>query len=100
MESSKDRVLTEHGPVARGLRRFKIAVGVALVVLALGNGIVLKLVQDQSHRVCVERNERAMSAGKVLAKLAEASRKDGDPQAAAVWREYLEATQKAPIPKC
>lgn len=96
----EDRVLTECGPVVLGLRRFKIAVGVAMVVLALGNGLALKLTQEQVKQNCVERSERAVSTGKALVKLAEASRKDGDPQAAAVWREYLEATQKAPIPRC
>ena len=83
-----------------GLLRFKLYVGAALVVLALGNGFALMQIREANRADCRERTERAAATAPVLAELVEAHSKDGNPHASAVWRHYLEEAQKNPLPKC
>lgn len=98
-----DRILTEHGPVATGMRRFKRWVGVALVVLALGNGAALKLVTLQRTEACetrntqIERQNEAQDRSRAfLEDVAKAMRADGNHRTSMALEHYIEQTEEAP----
>ena len=113
-----DRPLTSHGPVVRDLyatiRRLRRVVLACLAALALGTGLMLAAFQRDQHRIerlerdnarvvyegCVDRNARAAASGAALAKLVEASRADGDAHAERVWREFVAASARTPLPEC
>jgi hypothetical protein len=84
----------------RPLRRFKLAVGAALLVLAMGNGLALTEIHASERAACLDRNRRAEAAAPAFQKLVRAHRLDHDPHATAVWQEYLDAAQHAPLPTC
>jgi hypothetical protein len=84
----------------RGMRRFKLFVGAALVVLAIGNGYVLQQVKQEAYNRCMAQVTRSRETGEALAKLGTASTKDGNPATSAVWNEYLEAARNNPPRGC
>lgn len=80
--------------------RFKLFVSAAIIVLALGNGFTLRVIQQDAHRRCLETRARATATAPALRQLVEAHRLDGDPHATAVWQQYLDIAKQNPIPKC
>lgn len=101
--STADRVLTEHGPIVRGLRRFKVFVGAAIVVLALGNGLALQSMKTQRAESCkirnaqiVAQNEGAERSRMFLGDVESAMRQDGLKHTASELSAYIEQAEQAP----
>jgi len=73
-------------------RRFKLLVGVALAVLALGNGAALWRIENDrradqraSYQECVARNANSVRSRRLLTELAHV----GDPQEQALWARWM-----------
>ena len=73
-------------------RRFKLLVGVALALLALGNGVALARSEHDraadrraSYRECVARNTQAVRSRQLLKELASV----GDTDERALWKRWL-----------
>jgi uncharacterized protein HemX len=102
-EGQEDRILYLHGPFAHGIQRFKRWVAVALVILALGNGVALKLITYQRAEACqtrnvqIERQNEAQDHNRAFLKdVATAMHKDGAHATAMALERYIEETEKAP----
>jgi len=72
--------------------RFKLLVGAALAILALGNGVALARSEHDraadrraSYRECVARNTQAVRSRSFLKEIVNV----GDPQERALWRRFI-----------
>ena len=65
----------------------------------VARGQVERVTRDQVER-CEQLNARSQASFAALSQLARASALDRNPHTAAIWREYLAASRKNPLPKC
>jgi hypothetical protein len=55
---------------------------------------------ERNYTDCITRNNRAAEAIKSFKKLITAHTRDGNLDTAKVWKEYLDATERVPLPSC
>jgi hypothetical protein len=98
-----DRVVTLHGPVIRGLERFKVFMVAAILVLGASNAGVLAFFRYQRAESCHERNEQITAQNqaneasrKFLRDVAMAMHADGDRQTAHALDDYIAQTEHDP----
>lgn len=81
-------------------RRDRLVLTAAVVALAFGNGLSLWSIRHESQQRCVEARQRGQAAAPALRALSSAQLADGDVHTAAVWKQYLDALQRNPLPRC
>lgn len=98
-----DRVVTLHGPVIRGLQRFKVLMVSAILVLGFTLSGVLWLYQHQRAEVCHQRNEQIVAQNQAtdrsrafLRDVAVAMHADGDHRTAHALDDYIAQTEHGP----
>jgi hypothetical protein len=81
--------------------RFKLLVGAALAILALGNGIALTRSEHDriadrraAYRQCLAANQAAIRARSFLQQITSV----GDPQERALWRRFIREVPAGVVP--